>query len=306
MDVKAINEAKTALQKAVDTGKNEEVIDIIVQLKKGVKPTEALLRDTRIGVAVGKLRTHKSDAVARAAKELVGVWRNVVKPAEAKPSPSAAATPSGKSATPSGKSATPSAPMSKTNSQATTGASPSMVRNVETDGVASKVMCRDDRTRNQCIKLMYDGLAFDQSAPSEIILKCAMKIDEEMYNLVGKEVNKTYRDRMRGLLLNLKDKKNPALREAVLNGSIKADRLVNMKPDELASEEKKHEAQKIKEHNLFLAQSATNTGAVTDLFQCGKCKERKVSYYQMQTRSADEPMTTFCTCTVCGNRWKFS
>ncbi|BFZ63577.1 transcription elongation factor TFIIS [Saitoella coloradoensis] len=299
MDVKAINEAKTALQKAVDTGKNEEVIDIIAQLKKGVKPTEALLRDTRIGVAVGKLRTHKSDAVARAAKELVGVWRNVVKPAEAKPSPSTAATPSGKSAT-------PSAPMSKTNSQATTGASPSMVRNVDTDGVASKVMCRDDRTRNQCIKLMYDGLAFDQSAPSEIILKCAMKIDEEMYNNVGKEVNKTYRDRMRGLLLNLKDKKNPALREAVLNGSIKADRLVIMKPDELASEEKKQEAQQIKEHNLFLAQSAAETGAVTDLFQCGKCKERKVSYYQMQTRSADEPMTTFCRCIVCGNRWKFS
>ena len=26
---------------------------------------------------------------------------------------------------------------------------------------------------------------------------------------------------------------------------------------------------------------------------------------QMQTRSADEPMTTFVTCTVCNNRWKF-
>lgn len=41
------------------------------------------------------------------------------------------------------------------------------------------------------------------------------------------------------------------------------------------------------------------------LIQCPKCKQNKVHYYQLQTRSADEPMTTFCTCTHCNNRWKF-
>ena len=40
------------------------------------------------------------------------------------------------------------------------------------------------------------------------------------------------------------------------------------------------------------------------LFKCGKCKSTKTSYYQMQTRSADEPMTTYVTCRGCGNRWK--
>lgn len=30
---------------------------------------------------------------------------------------------------------------------------------------------------------------------------------------------------------------------------------------------------------------------VTDAWRCGKCKERKCSYYQMQTRSADEVST---------------
>lgn len=45
--------------------------------------------------------------------------------------------------------------------------------------------------------------------------------------------------------------------------------------------------------------------ATTDMFRCGKCKQRKCTYYQMQTRSADEPMTTFVRCTVCSNRWKF-
>lgn len=40
------------------------------------------------------------------------------------------------------------------------------------------------------------------------------------------------------------------------------------------------------------------------LFRCGKCKTYRTSYYQMQTRSADEPLTTFVSC-KCGNKWKF-
>ena len=39
---------------------------------------------------------------------------------------------------------------------------------------------------------------------------------------------------------------------------------------------------------------------------CSRCKKKtKCDYYQMQTRSADEPMTTFMTCLECDRRWKF-
>ncbi len=41
------------------------------------------------------------------------------------------------------------------------------------------------------------------------------------------------------------------------------------------------------------------------IFRCAKCKQNNCTYYQMQTRSADEPMTTFVTCLNCHNRWKF-
>ena len=44
--------------------------------------------------------------------------------------------------------------------------------------------------------------------------------------------------------------------------------------------------------------------ASTDNFTCGKCKSTACTYYQLQTRSADEPMTTFVTCIKCGQRWK--
>jgi Transcription factor S-II (TFIIS) len=39
-------------------------------------------------------------------------------------------------------------------------------------------------------------------------------------------------------------------------------------------------------------------------FQCGKCGSKKTTYYEMQTRSADEPMTLFIQCVMCRARWK--
>jgi len=44
--------------------------------------------------------------------------------------------------------------------------------------------------------------------------------------------------------------------------------------------------------------------AMTNLFKCRKCGSRETSYYEVQTRSADEPMTQFITCLSCNNRWK--
>ena len=44
--------------------------------------------------------------------------------------------------------------------------------------------------------------------------------------------------------------------------------------------------------------------AMTDMFKCGRCKQKKCTYYELQTRSADEPMTIFITCVHCGNRWR--
>lgn len=44
--------------------------------------------------------------------------------------------------------------------------------------------------------------------------------------------------------------------------------------------------------------------AMTEMFKCRKCSSRNCSYYELQTRSADEPMTQFISCLDCGNRWK--
>jgi transcription elongation factor S-II len=55
------------------------------------------------------------------------------------------------------------------------------------------------------------------------------------------------------------------------------------------------------EKNLY-----SNTQNASIFMWCSSCKKTsKCDYYQLQTRSADEPMTTFVTCLECDRRWKF-
>jgi DNA-directed RNA polymerase subunit M/transcription elongation factor TFIIS len=50
----------------------------------------------------------------------------------------------------------------------------------------------------------------------------------------------------------------------------------------------------------------SNKGGASIFLYCSVCKKKsRCDYYQMQTRSADEPMTTFVTCLECDKRWKF-
>jgi len=46
--------------------------------------------------------------------------------------------------------------------------------------------------------------------------------------------------------------------------------------------------------------------AASAIMYCSRCKKKSnCDYYLLQTRSADEPMTTFVTCLECDRRWKF-
>jgi len=115
-----------------------------------------------------------------------------------------------------------------------------------------------------------------------------------------------YRNKIRGLMTSLKRKDNPELGRSVLRGDISPERFVVMTDVELASDAQRARDKELERENMLKAQVPMAQRSISDSLQCGKCKEKKVSYSQAQTRSADEPMTTFCECTVCGNRWKFS
>ena len=108
-----------------------------------------------------------------------------------------------------------------------------------------------------------------------------------------------YLDRAKSIFTNLK---NENLLKIILEKKIKAHELAYMSHQEMNPERWNAliELQQIKEENKY----APKIEASTDNFTCFKCKSKECSYYQLQTRSADEPMTTFVNCIRCGNRWK--
>lgn len=117
-----------------------------------------------------------------------------------------------------------------------------------------------------------------------------------------------YLSKSRSLLLNLdnssylKNESGKNFLEDYLNDKIAATELIYKTPQELSPNRwKKHDEQKEHDAKIYSKNSLFGT---TDLFKCGKCKERKCTYYEMQTRSQDEPMTTFITCMNCGNKWR--
>jgi DNA-directed RNA polymerase subunit M/transcription elongation factor TFIIS len=47
-----------------------------------------------------------------------------------------------------------------------------------------------------------------------------------------------------------------------------------------------------------------NRSMATDRFECKRCHKSECTYYELQTRSADEPMTIFIQCVNCGKHWR--
>jgi transcription elongation factor S-II len=107
-----------------------------------------------------------------------------------------------------------------------------------------------------------------------------------------------YIDRLRSIVINLKGE----ILEHIKDGTIKPHIVAFMTHQELSPEKwaKLIEAKSKRDLNKF----ETNLAASTDTFTCRKCKGNQCTYYQMQTRSADEPMTCYISCCLCGNRWK--
>lgn len=113
-----------------------------------------------------------------------------------------------------------------------------------------------------------------------------------------------YKKKIRSLFSNLKNKSNKDLGRRVLASEIAAEKFVVMTDDDLKSEAQRKIETELEKENMKKAQVPMAEKSISEEFECGRCKKRQVSYSQAQTRAADEPMTTFCECMACGNRWK--
>jgi transcription elongation factor S-II len=305
------SELRTLVAKLQSASSDSEIKDILTLLKKETKVTEALLRESKAGLAVGKLRTHASADVSNLAKELVKKWKAEVDREKASRGDAGKGSAPSKKAGSKSTTPAPTTPVVASAPKPAAVASPApkpsaqqSTRTAKSDGVKIDVL--GDKTRDKCMELIYDALALDSGSPSDLILKRARAVEMAVFAANDHSTSANYKAKIRSLFVNLKDKANPGLRESVVSGDISAEKFANMTSAEMASNERKAEDEKIRADNLFGSLAAGEQEAETDAFQCGRCKQRKCRYRQAQTRSADEPMTTFVTCTNCGNRWKFS
>ena len=303
MDAKQVAERAKDLGKAATTGGDAgHIVKILNELKTGVKPSEDLLRSTRIGVIVNRFKQNEDPEVAKLASAIVKKWRDEVTRAKAgTPTPNGSQATNGtnkKMASPAASTASP-APQEPAKPTV-----PLDQRDYKKDGVS--IDRTNQATRDSCIGLLYNGLAHTSDVAPDTIIGIATSIEAAAFQNLGPENNAPYKAKVRSLFQNLKNKQNPTLRTRVLSGEITPTRFVTMTHEDLKSVEQKKQDEEFKKENMKNAEVAKPERSISTSFECGRCKQKKVAYNQAQTRSADEPMTTFCECQNCGNRWKVS
>ena len=98
-------------------------------------------------------------------------------------------------------------------------------------------------------------------------------------------------------------KNDQNLLEKIKSGELGLKQVAEMTSMDMCPSRWKEAIEKIIEQETKLYSSQQNASIV---MWCSSCKKKtKCDYYQLQTRSADEPMTTFVTCLECDRRWKF-
>jgi len=245
------------------------------------------------------LRSHQDKNIARIAGEIVSKWRKNVDAAKDAKKRKLEQQQQQQTNTPTPKDS-PAPPSSAYNTpyQGDPEKRHFKVDNVDISRTGNKV-------RDGCIGVLYNGLAYRRTESIEEILQKAMEVEAAAFE-VYKGDTPEYRSKIRGLMTSLKRKDNAELGDRVMKGEITPHQFVKMTEKELASEAQRLRDAQLERENMLKAQVPMAQKSISDSLQCSKCKQKKVSYSQAQTRSADEPMTTFCECTVCGHRWKVS
>lgn len=163
--------------------------------------------------------------------------------------------------------------------------------------------------RNQVRKNLYKNLKFhlknlNQEEINDLIEK-VVNIEQTLFEKFKNE--NAYTNRALEIISNVKDEKNYDFRDKIIKGEYKPEDLANMDAFEMVNKNKKKEIQQNIENNINSVRSDWDEkhAPVTEgVYKCSKCGGKKTRQHEMQTRSADEPMTIFIHCVNCGNSWK--
>mgnify|MGYP001024482973 CR=1 FL=1 len=119
----------------------------------------------------------------------------------------------------------------------------------------------------------------------------------------NKWFSSVYKQKFLQIQFNIKN--SPILKQKIIEKQVKTTEVVKMAPQHLWPDgpvDKVIEEKIVRDmRKEFLTKENQNQEG---FFTCNRCKKNKTTYYQLQTRSADEPMTTFISCLNCGKNWK--
>lgn len=320
-----IPESDAAGDPTVTDDKGEEIALVMDALNtlEGIQVTRVLLAKSRIGLSVGALRRHSNVQIRNKSSALVAKWKSCISTQTPKPNQSRTNNSDATAGAAAASSGTPApAAQARSSSQPGDDSKPGVIAGgtpARFPGPFTGDSTRD-KARTFLWKALVDGLetaaaaAAAGSATATETGRVAAAIEDALWErfVVDKQSNKDYNAQLKTLKWNLADPKNPDLNLKVLWGMYTAEQLASMTSADLASDEKKREREQQKQESLEACQSdwevrrmMSSGEAAQGQFPCFKCRTNKTVYFQMQTRSSDEPMTTFVTCLECGNRWKF-
>ena len=211
------------------------ILDLLSQLSKW-KANQMDLKSTKLGITVNEIRKNDkfSSKIKDAAKELVLKWKRDVE----KEKESVAPTSSLDSTQLEIKNEKDVKENTKNplKRQASEVSSISTIeiqsqanRSASSDGLSTSVT--KDKMRNKCIEMLYNAIAPGCMAESDYILSKVSHIEDCVFQENGSNSEDSkYKAKIRSLVSNLKDRKNPELKSKVLTGKIAPDRLSTMSP----------------------------------------------------------------------------
>jgi len=187
---------------------------------------------------------------------------------------------------------------------------------VETGPVKEDITLTSEPETNKLRTLCLNNLKFlENTFSAEDIRSLEKGIFEATYNYALKNhlprswkssiFTEIYRQVVRSVFSNIHPKSpvnNPRLLNRVLDGEFPLKDIASMNAYEMFPEKWFALKDKLLQREQKILEG--NKSRATDQFKCRRCQKRECTYYELQTRSADEPMTIFITCLNCGKEWR--
>jgi transcription elongation factor S-II len=169
-------------------------------------------------------------------------------------------------------------------------------------GKAKKIPIPIEKTVRVNAFNLFNEILNDKCRAEEVE-ECIFKHAKELHETWDNpKFRKTYCIKVRTIKFNFINPQNPSFLKKVLNNELSINKIPNMQCYEMFPELYEPIFEKIAKQHLM---AKIDINEVEDgLFKCPKCKSMKSTFYSLQTRGADEPMTSYIKCLECDYHWK--